>query len=449
VVASNSLRGRLGLVALVAVAGFQLRSIITGVSPVLPAVRDDLHLSYSAAGALSALPVLCLGAAALPGAVLVNRYGARAVVGMGTVGLGLAALLRLSPPEPLTLYVFSALMALCVAVAQPGVVVLLRAWFPGALQPASTVYATSLGVGGLAGATLSVHLLALAGWRGTFVIWALPAIAAGLAWLVLAPRGRKGRRPAPSEFLTVARDPAAWHVAALFGGQSLIYYGAATWIPFQLRGHGAGYLALVLLLLNAAPLPVGLLLIGLRWPWALSRRYYAIAGALAIMGTLGFATGLTGLAWVWSLCLSIGIAMTFSGATALPALFARRPGQVASFAALVLTAGYAISFAGPLGGGFLVDRTHVLASPFWLMVGSAALLTAAGLSLPRRQLFEDAEAADGEVSDLQPFDLEPAEPGGPDREPAHGEGSHGDRSDGNGPDGHPDGRHRQRAPRQD
>jgi hypothetical protein len=83
------------------------------------------------------------------------------------------------------------------------------------------------------------------------------------------------------------------------------------------------------------------------------------------------------------------------------------------------------------------------------MVGSAALLIAAGLSLPRRQLLEDMEAPDGEVSDLQPVDLEPAEPGGPHSEPADGEGTDGDRTDRKGPDGQPDGRHRERAPRQD
>jgi CP family cyanate transporter-like MFS transporter len=430
------------LVALVAVVGFQLRSVILGVSPVLPAVRDDLHLSYSAAGALSAIPVLCMGAAAVPGAILVNRYGARAIVGAGTLGLGVAGLLRLSPPVPLGLYAFSALMALCVAVAQPGVVVLLRAWFPGALQPASTVYATSLGVGGLAGATLGVQLLGLAGWRGTFVLWALPAIAIGLLWLVLAPGSQDDHQPAPSELLAVVRDRAAWQVAALFGAQSLIYYGAATWIPFQLRGYGGGYLALVLLLLNVAPLPVGLLLVALRWPWALSRRFYAVAGALVIIGTLGFAGGLASLAWAWSACISIGVAMTFSGATGLPAFFASSPGQVAGFAALVLTAGYALSFVGPLGGGFLVDRTHILASPFWLMLGSAILLATAGMTLPRRRLLEEAEAPDREVSDLQALDLELADPGAPHGQPADGQGADGDRTDGEGADGQPEGRHR-------
>jgi MFS transporter, CP family, cyanate transporter len=125
-------------VALIALIGFQLRSVILAVPPVLPMVRDELHLSFTAAGVLTAVPVLCLGAAAIPGALLVNRFGARSVVGAGTVGLGLAALLRLAPPVPAALFCFSALMALGAAVAQPGVSVVVRAWFPGAVQRAST-----------------------------------------------------------------------------------------------------------------------------------------------------------------------------------------------------------------------------------------------------------------------------------------------------------------------
>jgi CP family cyanate transporter-like MFS transporter len=395
---SNPLRGPAGRLALVALVGFQLRSVIVGVSPVLPAIRDDLHLTYSAAGALSAIPVLCLGAAAVPGAFLVNRYGARAVVGLGTIGLGAAALLRVAPPLPLTLYVFSALMALCVAAVQPGAVVLLRAWFPASLQRASAVYATSLGVGGLTAATLGVRLLALAGWRGSFVLWALPAIAVGLAWMVLAPGSREGHQPRPTNLLLVLRDPAVWQVAALFGAQSLVYYGGATWVPFLLRGSSPGYLALVLLLLNVAPLPVGLALVALPWRWPVSRRFYLLAGALVITGTLGFAVGAASLAWLWSASMSIGVAMTFSGANALPAFFARSPGQVAAFAGVVLTAGYALSFAGPLGGGVLVDRTHVFASPFWLMLAAGILLTGMGLTLPRRRPPEEAEPPRKEVA---------------------------------------------------
>ncbi|HZV48608.1 MAG TPA: MFS transporter [Candidatus Dormibacteraeota bacterium] len=376
-------RSTLTATLLIAAVGFQLRSVVLGVPPVLPALRADLHLTFTQAGALTSIPVLCLGLAAIPGAFLINRYGARSVVGVSTFGLGVTALLRLAPPEPAALYAFSALMALCVAVAQPAMSVIVRIWFPDRIQQASTVFATALGAGGLCGATLSAEFQVLAGWRGTFVIWSTVALVVGLVWLAAAPAPDAGRDPEPTGLRSALADPTAWHVAGLFGFQSLIFYGSASWIPFELRHAGPGELSLVMLLLSLATLPMGVILMGLRWPWARSRTFYAGAGLLAMLGAGGFALGLAGQAWLWAVALGTGTAMSFLGASALPALFAR-PGQVAAYAAVVLTVGYAVSFIGPLLGGLLLDHTHVATSPFWLMTAGAAALTLLGLSLPRR-----------------------------------------------------------------
>src|SRR5215510_6890305 len=375
-------RAGLSTIALIALIGFNLRSVILGVPPVLPAVRDDLHLSFTTAGALTALPVLCLGAASIPGAVLVSRFGASFVVGAGTLGLGLAALLRLAPPVPVTLYVFSGLMALFVAIAQPAMVSAIRGWFPGTIQRVSTVFTLALGLGGLGGAALTVQLQVVGGWRGTFAFWGLLALAAGLLWMALAPGGAGHAQPEAGSVLHVLRDPAAWHVAAMFGIQSLVYYGSASWIPFELRPYGPGYLSAVLLLFNLVGIPLALILVALRWPWATARPYYALAGVLMTVGSGAFALGLGG-AWFWVLLLGAGAGMTFTGANALPALLAASRGQVAGYAAIVLTLGYAISFAGPLLGGVLLDHTHRTTSPFWPMVALSVCLVILGLRLPR------------------------------------------------------------------
>lgn len=375
-------RAGLSTIVLIALIGFNLRSVILGVPPVLPAVRDDLHLSFTSAGALTALPVLCLGAASIPGAVLVSRLGPSFVIGAGTLGLGLAALLRLAPPVPAALYVFSGLMALFVAVAQPAMVSAIRSWFPGTIQRVSTIFTLALGLGGLGGASLSVHLQVLGAWRGTFAFWGLLALAAGLLWMAFAPRRAEDERPGPGNLPQLLRDPAAWHVAAMFGIQSLVYYGSASWIPFALRPYGPGYLSAVLLLFNLVGIPLAVILVALRWPWATARPYYVLAGVLMTVGSGAFSLGLGG-AWFWVLLLGAGTGMTFTGATALPALLAVSRGQVASYAAIVLTLGYAISFTGPLLGGVLLDHTHLTTSPFWPMVGVSICLIALGFTLPR------------------------------------------------------------------
>lgn len=358
--------------------------MIVGVPPVLPELRGDVHLSFSATGALTAIPVLGLGLAAIPGALLVNRFGARRIVGVAVASAGLAAILRITPPIPYSLFTWTALLALSIAVAQPAVSVLIRTWFPEAIQGASTFYAMSLGLGGLAGASASVYLLAFGGWRGTFLIWGSIALMAALAWALLAPGRGDQHQPEPSGFGRLVRDRAVWHVALLFGSQSLVYYGAGTWIPFLLHGYGHGYLALVLLLFQVVSPPLSIFLIYLRGNWARSRRFYAAGGALIVVGSGALMLGLTDAAWLWAPLMGAGIGMIFVGATALPALYASRPGDVAAYSALVLTAGYAFSFIGPLLGGILLDHTGILTSPFWVITASGVLALGLGATLPKR-----------------------------------------------------------------
>lgn len=368
--------------ALIALIGFQLRSIIVGVAPVLPELRADLHLSFSEAGALTAIPVLGLGAAAVPGALLVNRFGARKVVGGATLGLGLAALMRLSPPLPYSLFIWTAVLALLIATAQPAIAVVVRNWFPGRIQQVSTIYAMSLGLGALASATLSVYLLAFGGWRATFVVWAVLAVVAAVVWIWLAPGRNSIHEPLPHGLGRLVRSREVWHVAALFGGQSLVFYGGITWIPFLLRSSGHSYLALVLFLFQVMSLPLTVILTMIDRPWATSRFWYAAGGLLMTAGSLGFVLDLTRFAGLWAAMAGLGNSMVFAGANALPALLGRRS-EVAGYTALMLTAGYTFAFFGPLVGGVLLDHTHVITSPFWVISASAVMTAVLGASLSK------------------------------------------------------------------
>ena len=55
---------------LITLVGFNLRSVILGVPPVLPLIQHDLQLSYTATGLLTALPVLVLGVGSWPSGLL-------------------------------------------------------------------------------------------------------------------------------------------------------------------------------------------------------------------------------------------------------------------------------------------------------------------------------------------------------------------------------------------
>jgi cyanate permease len=101
------------------------------------------------------------------------------------------------------------------------------------------------------------------------------------------------------------------------------------------------------------------------------------------IGSVAFVLGVMDLVWLWAPVMGLGIGMVFAGTTTLPALLARTRDDAAGFTALTLTVGYAFAFFGPLIGGVLLDYTHVVTSPFWVIAASAALAVLLGATLSK------------------------------------------------------------------
>ena len=373
-------RDSLAVLLLLCAVSANLRSILLAVPPALPGIRAEFGLSFAAAGALTALPVAVMGAMSLPGATLVNRFGPRRVLGFAILALGVSSLFRIAPPQLLNLYFWTAVLAACISVAQPALAVIARSWFPHNVQGATTAYSAALNTGAVAGATLSVYAIALAGWPATFVAWSAAALAAGGAWFLLAPHvPPQHEKVAP--LADAVRNGTLWRVALILGCQSLIYYGASTWTPFHLRSSPHSYVSLVLLLLTGTTIPVGIFLAGLKVRWASSRVFYAITGALAVAGSAGMLFTGPSIAWFWAIFLGTALGMGFSGAMSMPNLLAPTRAHVATYSALALSVAYAMALIGPLVGGVLVDRTGSAAAPFWLTMSAGAVIAVTGVSL--------------------------------------------------------------------
>src|SRR5258706_16270677 len=75
---------------LIILVGFNLRSVILAVPPILPLIQHDLRLNYTAAGFLTSLPLLVLSCAAWPSGLLCVRIGESTfvLIGLGPIGGG-------------------------------------------------------------------------------------------------------------------------------------------------------------------------------------------------------------------------------------------------------------------------------------------------------------------------------------------------------------------------
>lgn len=358
-----------------------LRAGIFALQPVLPDVRRDLGLSFSATGGLTSMALLVLGLSSIPALYVGQRLGARRTVGLMAVGIAAASVFRLLPPEALTLFAGSALLAAFVSFSQPAATVLLRRWFATDLHRASGVYSNGILIGGTAGASVTPLIAAVTGWRGTFWLWAAISLVAAAAWWAFTPEDSS---PVPRLRLRDAlRSARAWQVTALFTFQNLAYFAAAAWLPFLLARSGAGYVAWVFTCLNLLPVVPLLLLPALRWPYATSPVFYFGNGVIVMAGAVGLALGLRDLAWLLAFLVGLGCAAAFVGAMALTPLIARSDEEAAAVTSVVFTFGYVLAFVGPLLGGTLVDATHDVTTGFWPSIGAALVMIVLGALVPR------------------------------------------------------------------
>ena len=75
-------------------AGAGLRLTILAVPPVITPIQHDLGLSGTEVGILSGLPVILFGIAALPGSLLIARFGPLPTLVAGLLVAGVASGLR-------------------------------------------------------------------------------------------------------------------------------------------------------------------------------------------------------------------------------------------------------------------------------------------------------------------------------------------------------------------
>jgi len=384
--------------ALLLFVGINLRSIILAVPPVLPLIKHDLNLSYTAAGLLTSLPTLIMGATAWSSGLLVEKIGGRNAVTYGLILLAVGALLRALWSAAFPLYLFTVILGLGIALTQTTVPVLARHWFPTHIGLVTAIFTDGLIIGETlgAGATVPIMLgfLGKDAWIGSFVFWGAPVVLLLVFWLWLAPPAskltpthvpRSDGVEAQSEALAEPKTEtrvSTFHLGFLLGSGSLIYFGMNSWIAsYNQAIHQTTLTPLALTVLNAAQIPSSLVvtifaqqLAGRRWP-------FVLAGFICATAISGWVFTPPNLEYMWAALLGASSALVFTLALSLPALLAS-PTRVARLTGATLSLGYSTAFIGPFIGGGLWDIFHIPALAFLPVFLASILLIFLGIFLP-------------------------------------------------------------------
>jgi CP family cyanate transporter-like MFS transporter len=327
-------------------AGVGLRLTILAIPPVISLIQADLQLSGTEIGVLTGLPIVLFGVAALPGSLLIARFGAVAILVAGLAIAGIASALRGAVPHRFALYAATIVMGAGIAVMQPALPPLVRQWLPKRVSFATALYTNGL----LVGETLAVMLtipvvlpLADNSWRWALAIWGVPLIVIALLTAVLAPEGRHAetsKTQAATSGWPDWSNPLIWQISFIFGAINSVYFCSNAFLPGYLTDAGRpDLIAATLTALNLGQLPASFVLLGVAgklenraWP-------FIACGVLMLACIAGMVTTASGWTIVFAAALGFLGAVVLTLGFALPALLGAQS-DVARMSAAMFTISY-------------------------------------------------------------------------------------------------------------
>jgi CP family cyanate transporter-like MFS transporter len=359
---------------------------VLAIPPVIPLMHESFALSQSAVGALGSLPVVLFSFAALPGSLLVSRFGAAHVLTAGIFVTALASGLRATAGDVGMLFAMTFFMGAGIAIMQPALPAVVGDWVPRRIALGTATYANALLVGEAISASATIPwVLPLVGnsWRASLWVWAAPVAVIGL--VIPAMTWRYSRHEdssaAARRWWPDWHDPIIWRIGLLMGFASSLYFATNAFLPDYLAARGrADLLSAALSSLNWTQIPASFLML-VYAPRLTRRRWPFIAlGSIALAALLTLLFGpdewIVACSGVLGFCNAFMLILTL----ALPPLIAPSE-DVHRLSAATLAIGYLCAFVTPIAGGALWDLTripYVAFAPI-ILFGVASLATAARL----------------------------------------------------------------------
>jgi MFS transporter, CP family, cyanate transporter len=364
--------------ALLWLGGVGLRLTILAPPPVISLIHADLRMSETEVGILSGLPTLLFALAAVPGSLLIARFGALSALTIGLMVTAIGSALRGAAPGVIELFAATVVTGLGVAVMQPALPPLVRAWLPSRIGFATAVYTNGLLVGEILPVALTLPLvMPLTGdsWRWSFVVWGALCAVIALIILPLAPRAQPSATAAPRLWWPNWRSGLIWQLGIMLGSVNSMYFATNFFMPRYLHETGRDAdIGAALTALNVGQIPASIMLLMIAG--GLERKTWPYVGtaALCLMAVLAIVFGNSFWVVAGAGLLGFAAAAVLVLMLALPPLVSP-PEDVHRTAAAMFTISYSIAVITPVLSGLAWDITGIPAMAF-LPIGLCVLLLA-------------------------------------------------------------------------
>lgn len=349
--------------SLVAVAA-NLRTAMAGVPPLVATIGADLHLSNAALGALTTLPVLCMGVFAPAAQRVARAMGSAGAVQVAAVCVALGMALRFAGEHVWALYGGTFVAGIGIAIGGTLLPGLVKELFPAERTGLYTgLYMFAMMGGAGASSALAVPLQGwLGSWQASLGSWSLLGLVGVLAWLPVW-RGHVRHRAAHPVVVEAARLPwkhlTAWVVAVYLAVQSVQFYSSLAWLApsYTARGWDPEHAGYLLSVFAAMQLVSGLLGPVLTDRVHDHRMLLVGASVLGLVGQAGLWLAPDAAPWAWAAILGLGQGASFSLGLVLMVDYAATPAASARLAGMAFLFSYTLASLGPATMGALRDAS--------------------------------------------------------------------------------------------
>ncbi len=367
----------------------------------------------------------------IPAGILVDRFGAKAVVGIGLGVWSAATALTGAASSFAQLLATRLVMGGGEATSNPSGARVVREWFPAGERGAvNAIFNSGSYAGPALCAVIAGPLIAALGWRALFFV----AGGMGLVWLlcwtiwfarpeqarwlsdgerrkILAERGGPGRQPGKAEaaglLRLLASGPTLWGLALTQGCNVYSQYLFLTWLPSYLQATKGLTIAKVGFY-AALPYAIAVVLciaIGhlsdraLRGRVARGGRRYGIAAAMVLASVILFAPLVDDL---WAILALIALSLTGISATtslnfALLNDLLPNPKDIGVAMAFNVVGGNVFGLMAPIVTGYVIAVTGHYDNAFIIAGGLLLVGAASTLTLTRRPIGTFVQGAPDEV----------------------------------------------------
>ncbi|MBN47786.1 MAG: MFS transporter [Methylophaga sp.] len=303
------------LATVIVIIALNLRPILASVGPLLPAIQQDIPMSFKLASLLTTLPVFAMGLFCLIGYTLAKRFGVNQIIIFSILLLVVSAALRLWAVNASVLIMTALLAGLGIALIQALMPMVIKNIYGSQHPKMMGFYITGIMAGAAISASLSPFIEAEYGWKMGLGSWSLLAVVALIAWLLFKPDARCFQHENSTDIKTPGlwRNSRSWYLAVFFSLGSSCYVCVLAWLsPYAIeQGFNAKQAGLMLGLLTAMEVVAGLLFPALSAKNIDRRRILFILCILQIIGFGGMALRPDISLWLWSAIAGLGIGGIF------------------------------------------------------------------------------------------------------------------------------------------